>query len=295
MGRDLAEVFARAREVFQAADDALGVPLSRIMWEGPEAELTRTHNAQPAILVHTLAALAVVREALAPAAAAGHSVGEYSAYAAAGALRSEDAMRLVRRRGELMLEAGARRPGTMAAVVGLDPDRVADLCRAESRDDSVVVAANLNAPDQTVVSGDPEAVERAAAALKSAGAKRVIPLRVSGAFHSPLMAPAEAALKEELDRVPFVDPRFPVIANASGDAVRTSATARRLLGAQLTAPVRWVASMQSAVTLADDATEFVEIGPGAVLGGLLKRIAPGRQATPLGTVEQLTAFVERAA
>lgn len=291
MGRDLAERHPPARAVFEEADAALGIALSRLMWEGPEEELTLTHNAQPAILIHSLAVHVLVRDRLAPVAAAGHSLGEYTAYAALGALDLADAVRLVRLRGELMLEAGARRPGTMAAVIGLEGDRVAAVCAEASAGDSVVVAANFNAPDQTVISGDPAAVERAGVALKDAGAKRVLPLKVSGAFHSPLMAPAQAGLQGALNRVPFSDPAAPVIANASAEPITQAAAARRRLGEQLTAPVRWVESMQQAATLAGDAA-FVEIGPGSVLGGLLKRIVPGVAATSLGTAAEVEAFLD---
>lgn len=291
MGRDLAERHPPARAVFEEADAALGIALSRLMWEGPEEELTLTHNAQPAILIHSLAVHVLVRDRLAPVAAAGHSLGEYTAYAALGALDLADAVRLVRLRGELMLEAGARRPGTMAAVIGLEGDRVAAVCAEASAGDSVVVAANFNAPDQTVISGDPPAVERAGVALKDAGAKRVLPLKVSGAFHSPLMAPAQAGLQGALNRVPFSDPAAPVIANASAEPITQAAAARRRLGEQLTAPVRWVESMRQAATLAGDAA-FVEIGPGSVLGGLLKRIVPGVAATSLGTAAEVEAFLD---
>ena len=161
MGRDLAERFAAARAVFEAVDDALEMSLSTLMWEGPEDELTLTHNAQPAILAHSLASYAVITEKVTPIAAAGHSLGEYSAHAAAGSLTVDDAARLVRRRGELMLEAGRMRPGTMAAVIGLDAEVVAATCREASSPEEVVVPANLNGPDQIVISGDPQAVERA--------------------------------------------------------------------------------------------------------------------------------------
>jgi [acyl-carrier-protein] S-malonyltransferase len=292
MGKDLAERFPAARSVFEQADAALGVALSRLMWEGPEAELTLTHNAQPAILVHSLAVHAVVRDRVQPVAAAGHSLGEYAAYAALGALDLADAVRLVRRRGELMLEAGTQRPGTMAAVMGLAGERVAEICAALSDADAVVVAANLNAPDQTVISGDPAGVERAGAALTAAGARRVLPLKVSGAFHSPLMAPAQEGLRDALNRVMFRDPVAPVIANASGEPVDRAADARAQLDAQLTAPVRWVASMQRLAALGSGA-RFLEIGPGSVLGGLLKRIVPGVAATSLGTAEECEAFLSQ--
>jgi [acyl-carrier-protein] S-malonyltransferase len=293
MGRDLATTFPAAQAIFDEADDVLGFRLSTLMWEGPEHELTLTKNAQPAILVHSLAAFAVLREALDPVVGAGHSLGEYSAYGAAGALCLSDAVQLVRRRGELMFEAGQQRPGTMAAVIGLDVEQVVVACRESSRNGSVVVAANINAPGQTVISGDPAGVEAAGGRLKELGAKRVLPLNVSGAFHSPLMAPAERGLILELDRATFCQPSFPIVANVSAEVVRDAETAKAQLSAQLTAPVRWVASMERAVEVSGVDVPFVEIGPGTVLGGLLRRIAKKATAIPLGTVQQITTFLEQ--
>jgi len=292
MGKDLAERFPVAHEMFNRIDAALGVPLSRIMWEGPEVELTLTHNTQPAILAHSAAVWAVVGERLGPTvrAAAGHSLGEYSAYLAIGAIAPEDAARLVRRRGELMHEAGTRRPGAMAAVLGLATDQVEAACAEATREGEVAVAANLNAPDQTVLSGDPPAVERAGEGCKSRGAKRVIPLKVSGAFHSPLMQPAVPGLSQALAAAAFAEPRVPVIANASAGAVRSSVDAKRLLADQLTAPVRWVECMRRAAAMAEGAT-FVEIGPGNVLSGLLKRIVPGAASMTLGTADEVDRFL----
>ena len=291
MGKDLAERFPAARDTFAAIDDALGTALSRLMWEGPEDRLTLTHNAQPAILAHSAAVLAVVRDRLGtPGAGAGHSLGEYSAYVAAGTLRAVDAAMLVRRRGELMLEAGSQRPGTMAAVLGLVTAEVQNACTEASGPDGLAVPANLNAPDQTVISGDPAGVIRAGEGCKARGAKRVIPLNVSGAFHSPLMAPAVDGLLEALAEATFADPAFPVIANASAEVIRTGLDAKRLLADQLTAPVRWVACMQAAAALCPQAT-FIEIGPGAVLSGLLKRIVPGSKAITLGTADEVEKFL----
>ncbi|MFL5520004.1 MAG: ACP S-malonyltransferase [Gemmatimonadales bacterium] len=291
MGRDLAERFPAARDTFAAIDEALGVRLSRIMWDGPEDLLTQTHNTQPAILAHSAAVWAVVRERVGPVgAAAGHSLGEYSAYVAAGTLSATVAAQLVRRRGELMFEAGTARPGAMAAVLGLATDLVDAACNEASGQDGIAVAANLNAPDQTVISGDPPAVTRAGDGCKVRGAKRVIPLKVSGAFHSPLMAPAVDGLHDALTGATFVDPAFPVVANASGEAVRTGVDAKRLLVDQLTAPVRWVACMQGAAALVPGA-RFIEIGPGNVLSGLLKRIVPGAAAMTLGTADEVEAFL----
>jgi [acyl-carrier-protein] S-malonyltransferase len=290
MGKDLAERFPEARRTFEAVDDALGVSLSRLMWEGPDDELTLTHNAQPAILAHTSAVLAVVAPKLdAIAAGAGHSLGEYSAHVAARRVTVTDAVRLVRRRGELMLAAGRERPGAMAAVLGLATAEVEAAC-TEASEHGVAVAANLNAPDQTVISGDPAAVTRAGEGCKARGAKRVLPLKVSGAFHSPLMAPAVDGLREALHQATFVDGTFPVVANASAEEVRTGVDAKRLLADQLTAPVRWVECMQAAAALAPTAT-FVEAGPGTVLAGLLKRIVPGAPTLTLGTAAEVEKFL----
>jgi [acyl-carrier-protein] S-malonyltransferase len=292
MGKDLAERFPAARDAFSSIDDALDTRLSRLMWEGPEDELTLTHNAQPAILAHSIAVLAVAGPRLTGlGTAAGHSLGEYSAHVAAGTLTPVDAARLVRRRGELMLAAGQERPGAMAAVLGLATAEVQSACDESSGPDGLAVPANLNAPDQTVISGDPAGVSRAGERCKARGAKRVIPLKVSGAFHSPLMAPAVDGLREALSEATFADPAFPVIANASGEAVRTGVDAKRLLADQLTAPVRWVACMQAAAEIARGAT-FIEIGPGNVLSGLLKRIVPGAAAVTLGTADEVERFLQ---
>lgn len=288
MGRDLAEAYPVARETFAAVDDALGTPLSRLMWEGPEAELQETHNTQPAILAHSAATLAVVRDRLGPVAgAAGHSLGEYSAWVAAGALTAAEAARLVRRRGELMHQAGVQRPGSMAAVLGLATAEVQRACaEASAAGDGVAVAANLNAPDQTVLSGDPPAVARAGERCKAAGARRVSTLKVGGAFHSPLMAPAAEGLRAALQAVVFGTPAFPVVANASATPVRQPDEAVRLLGEQLTAPVRWVECVRALAALAPGA-RFVEIGPGTVLGGLLQRILPGAPYLSIGTAAEV--------
>ena len=295
MGKDLAERFPAARAVFDAIDEALGAALSKLMFEGPERDLTATQNAQPAILAHSAAVFAVVRDKVDNAvAAAGHSLGEYSAYVTATALGSPQAATLVRRRGELMQKAGEERPGTMAAVLGLPTKDVEAACDEASQPASVAVAANINAPDQTVISGDPDAVSRAGEACKKRGAKRVIPLKVSGAFHSPLMGPAKAQLQTALQRTEFANPTFPVIANATAEAVKDAARARRLLSDQLTAAVRWVECMQHAARLGGKDARFVEIGPGAVLAGLLKRIVPEANVVSLGTADEVTKFMEAA-
>lgn len=291
MARDLHERFPAAREALAALDEALGFALTATMFEGPEEALLRTDVTQPAILAHSVAVAAVLGDRLGPVAAAlGHSLGEYSAHVVAGTLTPTEAVRLVRRRGELMAAAGDARPGAMSAVLGLETAAVAACCIEASSAGAVAVAANLNAPDQTVISGDPEAVARAGEACKAAGAKRVMPLKVSGAFHSPLMAPAQAGLAEALAAATLHDPHCPVIANASAAPVRTAAEARGLLVEQLTAPVRFVESVQAAAALVPEA-RWIEIGPGTVLGGLVKKILPGTTVTSLGTADDLNRFL----
>ena len=296
MGKDLAERFPAARDTFGAIDEALGgdTLLSNVMFTGPDDALTATQNAQPAILAHSAAVFAVVREKVNAVAAAGHSLGEYSAYITAGALTAADAARLVRRRGELMQKAGDERPGTMAAVLGLSTKDVEAACAEASQQASVAVAANINAPDQTVISGDPDAIARAAEVCKKKGAKRVIPLKVSGAFHSPLMGPARNHLQLALERATFQDPTIPVIANATAEVVKDASRARRLLADQLTAPVRWVECMTHAAQVGGEGVRFVEIGPGNVLAGLLKRVVPGASVVSLGTADEVTKFMEAA-
>jgi [acyl-carrier-protein] S-malonyltransferase len=290
MGRDLADAYPAARDVFEQADDALGLPLTRILWEGPEGELTATHNAQPAILTHCMAALAVIREGLGDVGlAAGHSLGEFSAYVAAGALSFEDAVRAVRLRGELMYRSGQERPGTMAAILGLDDEVLEAVCREASAGGGACVPANFNSPGQVVISGDEPAVQRAMDLAREAGAKRALPLNVSGAFHSPLMAVAEAGLREHLESVTFGDPAFPVVSNVTAEPVADSGVARRLLVEQLTSPVRWTASMRT--MLGSGVTRFVEVGPGTVLAGLMKRIERGADVRSVGTVEQVDSLL----
>jgi [acyl-carrier-protein] S-malonyltransferase len=291
MGKDLAEAFPEARAVFEEADDALGVGLSRLCWEGPAEELTQTINAQPAILAHSAAVWRVLaRRAPQARLAAGHSLGELTAYHAAGALSFTDAVRTVRRRGELMFRSGSERPGTMAAVLGLDDATAERVCReASEAGDGVVVPANYNAPGQIVLSGDVDAVARVEPLAKEAGAKRVIPLNVSGAFHSPLMAVAEAGLREQLEAVALSAPAFPVVSNVTARAVSEPEEAKALLVQQLTSPVRWVASTRA--MLDEGVTGFLEIGPGNVLAGLLKRVDREATMRSIGTVSELESYL----
>lgn len=291
MGKDLAERFPVARETFEEADEALGFALSRLCWQGPEDELVLTRNAQPAILVHSVAVWRLLQgQGLGVRIAAGHSLGEFSAYVAAGALSFADAVRTVRRRGELMFQAGEARPGTMAAVLGLDDEAVERVCaEASAAGEGVAVPANYNAPGQVVISGDRAAVDRAGERASAAGARRVVPLNVSGAFHSPLMQPAEVGLDAQLRSVTLSPPVFPVVSNVTAEPVTEPDRARDLLVEQLTSPVRWVASVRT--MLAGGTTRFLELGPGNVLTGLLKRIDRSAEARALGTADQLDAFL----
>lgn len=286
MGRDLAERFPLARQTFEEANEALGFELTRLMWEGPEEELTATHNAQPAILAHSVAVYRLVADALGEVSfAAGHSLGEFSAYVAAGALDFADGLRTVRRRGELMYGSGEARPGTMAAVLGLDDALAEGVCRDASGEDAVCVPANYNSPGQLVISGDVAAVERAIELAREAGARRALRLNVSGAFHSPLMAVAEEGLAAQLESVPFESPRWPVVSNVDASPVLDLTTARRLLIRQLTSAVRWTDCM--ATILGGGVTRFAELGPGAVLTGLLKRIDRSAECRTIGTADEV--------
>jgi [acyl-carrier-protein] S-malonyltransferase len=291
MGRDLADGHAASREVFERADEALDTSLSRIMWEGPEEELTATHNAQPAILTHSVAVHALVRDRLGDAGmAAGHSLGEFTAYVAADALSFEDAVVAVRRRGELMFRSGEERPGTMAAVIGLEDDVVESVCREAGGAGGACVPANFNSPGQIVISGDVPAVERAMELAREAGAKRALPLNVSGAFHSPLMQGAESGLREHLEGVELSAPSFPVVSNVTAAPVTDPNEARRLLVDQLTSPVRWTASMRT--MLGQGIERFYELGPGRVLAGLMRRIERSAGVTSLASREQIESFLE---
>lgn len=284
MGRDLYETSAAARAVFEAADRALGFALSSLCFEGPADELTRTVNAQPAIMTTSLACLAAALEAGAlterPAAMAGHSLGEYTAIVAAGALSLDDGLRLVRERGRLMQEAGERSPGTLAAVVGLDLTTIEEACRATGAE-----ICNCNSAEQTVIGGTPEAVERAAALLKERGAKRVAPLAVSGAFHSSLMRPAAEALRPAIDAAAIADPDVPIIGNSSAEPLATAAAIREELARQVAHRVLWQASVERMA--ADGAATFIEIGPGKVLTGLIRRILPEAVVRNIGDAAAL--------
>lgn len=286
MGRELANAFPEAARVFEEADEVLGVHLSRLAWEGPEAELTLTKNAQPALLVHSVAVLRVAGAWLGSVSmAAGHSLGEFTAHVAAGTLSFQDALGAVRLRGELMSAAGEQRPGTMAAILGLEDEAVEAVCRAVGEGGKVCVPANYNSSGQVVISGEVAGVEEAMVLAKEAGARKAIPLTVSGAFHSPLMAYAVEGLREKLSEVNFSDPTYPVISNVTAKPVVMGSQVRDLLVEQLTSPVRWSASVERMVGLG--AERFVELGPGSVLCGLNRRNARGLPCVSLGSPTDL--------
>jgi [acyl-carrier-protein] S-malonyltransferase len=270
MGKDLYQGFATAKAIFEEANNVLGFDLARVCFEGPEEELKKTKNTQPAILVHSVAVLRLlINEGIHPDMAAGHSLGEYSAQVSAGSLKFQDAVRLVRLRGELMYQAGLDRPGTMAAIIGLSGGRVEELCRQASQN-GIVCAANYNSPVQVVVSGESPAVEMAMALARSAGAKMTVKLEVSGAFHSPLMDGAYLGLKDTLEKTEIHEAHFPVVANASAEPVLKACDVRRMLQEQLLSPVLWEPSLRRMIAMG--ATQFMELGPGKVLTGLLKKL-----------------------
>lgn len=293
MGKDLYEAFPAAREAFHLVDDAVGAALSTLAFEGPADELTRTVNAQPALLAHSAAVWAVIREIVGDriVGAAGHSLGEFSAYHVAGTLDLAAAARIVRRRGALMYEQGVQRPGAMAAILGVLTASIDDLCAQATAECGLVVPANYNSEEQVVISGEVAGVERAMELAKAAGAKRCLPLPVSGAFHSPLMAPAVDGLSQALQAETWYDPKVPVVANVNAEAVTAADTARELLLQQLTAPVQWTRVMRTLAERFPDAT-FVEIGSGAVLTGLARRIAPSVKTMAVGTVAEVEKFIE---
>jgi [acyl-carrier-protein] S-malonyltransferase len=288
MGKALYEASSAARRVFQQADEILGFKLSTLCFEGPAEELEDTINAQPAILTVSLACLAAMREKLElvgqkwtpPKFVAGHSLGEYTALVAAGVLDFGDALRLVRERGRLMKEQGVRRPGGMAAVVGLERPVLEAACqRASHETGRIVSVANANSPEQFVISGELQALDRAIELIRAAGARTVVPLRISIASHSPLMQQAAARLADIIDRSPLHDPQVPVVTNIAGQ-VRTSAEhIRAELTSQMVAPVEWVGSVREMVAHGVDT--FVEIGPGQVLSRLIRRISTDVKAISL--------------
>ncbi|PLX88301.1 MAG: [acyl-carrier-protein] S-malonyltransferase [Desulfuromonas sp.] len=286
MGQDLADNFPVARHVFEEANDALGFDLAALCFSGSEEDLKLTANTQPAILTTSVAALRVLEQEtdLAPTFAAGHSLGEYSALVAVGALTLADAVKTVRQRGTFMQEAVPVGVGAMAAIMGVDAPELVKICE-QAAEGEVVAPANFNSPGQIVIAGHATAVERAMTLAKEAGAKRALPLPVSAPFHSALMQPAAQRLAEELETVPVGDFRCPVIGNVEAAPYDNSERVKPLLVEQVCAAVRWDESVLKMSELG--VSHFIEIGPGKVLSGLAKRIAKGTTAQNIGTVTDL--------
>jgi [acyl-carrier-protein] S-malonyltransferase len=274
MGKELFEKYDLARKMFDRANEILGFDLSKIMLEGSKEDLQQTRVTQPAIYLHSVVTAKVMENDFPPAAVAGHSLGEFSALTAAGAIDFELGLQLVSQRAEAMQKACNLESGTMAAVLGLEDETVEEICRQTQ---GVVVAANYNCPGQLVISGGASAIASACEALKSAGARRALILPVSGAFHSPLMEPARSELAQAIDATPFSTPLCPIYQNTTAQAVNDPLEIQKNLIAQLTAPVKWTQSIQAMIQ--NGITEFIEVGPGKVLQGLVKKINPETEVT----------------
>jgi [acyl-carrier-protein] S-malonyltransferase len=291
MGKDVHDAFPLARETFEEAEDAAGLPLRRMLFDSSPGELRETQNAQLALVTHGAVMTALLRqhgdvEALA---AAGHSVGEYAALHGARSLSLPSLIRLVQVRGNAMAESGVDQPGAMAALLGTPGISIADICARSSREGSVVVPANFNSPEQVVISGNLDAVERAMELATTAGVRKVVRLNVSGAFHSPLMQEAQGKLRDALADAEFADPAIPVYSNVTAEQCTTGADARSLLAQQLTSPVRWV-ELTRAIERDFPETVCLELGPGSVLAALVKRSAPSLRTSPCGTARDLDAL-----
>lgn len=292
MGKDLYEQFPAVASIYLEADETLGFPISKLCFEGDPDELTETRNAQPAILLHSIAVARVLKEetGMEPSMAAGHSLGEYSALVAAGVLDGMDALKIVRKRGELMFEAGVSQPGTMAAIIGLEQEEVEEICEKASGQDLIAVVANINSPGQIVISGHIEAVEKAMELATEKGAKKAIRLNVSGAFHSPLVAPAQADLVEYIKSFTLHNAEVGIICNADAKTIKTRIEIIDALSRQLTSPVLWSDSMKVMGREWDG--DIMEVGPGKVLSGLMKRIDRTRKVINVGTAQELQKLLE---
>lgn len=291
MGRDLADNFAVARQTFEEADEALGFSLSELCFNGPDEQLQLTANTQPAILVTSVAVFRVLtEEGIQPDCVAGHSLGEYSALVAAGALTLTDAVRLVRRRGELMQQAVPVGVGAMAAIMGLDADQVTEACQAAAQG-QICSPANFNSPVQVVIAGNREAVERAVTECQQRGARKAVMLKVSAPFHCALMMPAQEGMTEPLNATAFRDFAVPLVNNADARLITSGAEARDGLIRQISSPVRWTESV--GVMLAQGVSTFVEVGPGRVLTGLVKSISKEPALLNVENTETLNACLAR--
>ena len=273
MGQDLYEKYPVAQELFEQANEILGFSITDVMFQGSAEDLRETKVTQPAIFLHSVILSKVLGKAFKPDMVAGHSLGEFSALVANGALKFDDGLRLVSQRAQAMQEACEKQPGTMAAVLSLDDAIVESICKEI---DGVVVPANYNCPGQLVISGEVTAIHSACEKLKAAGARRALVLPVGGAFHSPLMEPAREKLAAAIENTSFSEPSCPIYQNVNAAAISNAAEIQKNLIAQLTSPVRWTQSVQNMV--ADGATNFVEVGPGKVLQGLVKKISPDVEA-----------------
>jgi [acyl-carrier-protein] S-malonyltransferase len=291
MGKDLVERHPHLREFFARADEVVGFPLTRLCVEGPDSELVQTQPTQPAIFVVSMAILDVLGKAgLRAEAAAGHSLGEYGALVCAGVLEFEDALTLVRRRGELMAGVNARTPGAMAAVIGLSGEKVAEACRkAQAEAGGVVEPANFNTPQQTVISGQEAGVVRAMALAQEAGAEKVVRLQVGAPFHCSLMSALQEEFAATLEKYSFKDPAVPVVANVSGDYVRTADAVKDALRRQVAGAVRWTDSIKRLA--ADGFDTFVEVGPGRTLVGLGRQIQPEVAGHSTGDAKRLDTVI----
>jgi [acyl-carrier-protein] S-malonyltransferase len=291
MGRELWDRFPEVKKQYDLTNEILGMDIADLSFHGPEEQLTQTDNTQPAIFaLSTALCMLLHKGGLVPMVVAGHSLGEYSALVAAGVLPYEEVLPIVQLRGQLMGEAGRRRPGTMAAIIGLPADRVQQLC-ASASDAGVVQLANHNSPMQLVISGEVSGVQKAMALAKEEGARRVINLSVSGAFHSPLMADALEPLAAALQEVEFRPPKIPVVANVTAEPVEDPEKIKELLIQQLVNPVRWFESVEQMGKMG--AELYLEVGPGNVLRGLMRRIAPQAEILGVDGVEELEAALAR--
>ncbi len=270
MGKDLYDNNDKAKELFEKANEILGFRITDIMFAGTDAELTQTKVTQPAVFLHSVISALCLGEDFAPSMVAGHSLGEFSALVAAGALSFEDGLKLVYARATAMQKACEAAPGTMAAVIGLPDDKIEAVCKECSTPGNIVVPANYNCPGQLVISGNVDAINQACEKLKAAGAKRALPLKVGGAFHSPLMQPAKEELQKAIEATEFSTPKCPVYQNVDGKPHTDAAEIKSNLIAQLTSSVRWTSSVQNMI--ADGADDFTECGPGKALQGMIGRI-----------------------
>ena len=270
MGKDLYETSALAKELFDKADEILGFKITDVMFAGTDEQLKETKVTQPAVFLHSVISALCLGDDFKPAMVAGHSLGEFSALVASGALSFEDGLRLVAARANAMQKACEANPGTMAAIIGVDDEKVEEICAEVSKDGKLVIPANYNCPGQLVISGDTEAINEACEKLKEAGAKRALPLKVGGAFHSPLMQPAKDELQAAIEQTTFSTPKCPVYQNVDAKPYTDAAEIKANLIAQLTSPVRWTKSVQNMI--ADGADDFTECGPGKALQGLIGRI-----------------------